>query len=58
MYCAMKSNIQELPKLVRLADELNMTHGVAVMNIYEYGLSGEALATHPEIAERYVNEGQ
>ena len=40
MYCAMQSNIQELPKLVRLADELNMTHGVAVMNIYEYGISG------------------
>ncbi len=56
MYCAMKSNIQELPKLVGLADELNMTHGVAVMNIYEYGVSGEALAEHPEIAESYVNE--
>ena len=56
MYCAMKSNIQELPKLVRLADELNMTHGVSVMNIYEYGVSGEALVHHPEIAEGYVNE--
>ena len=56
MYCAMKSNIQELPKLVRLADELNMTHGVAVMNIYEYGISGEALADHPEIAEPSINE--
>ncbi len=44
--CAMQSNIQELPKLVRLADELNMTHGVAVMNIYEYGLSGESLVDH------------
>lgn len=56
MYCAMQSNIQELPKLVRLADELNMTHGVAVMNIYEYGLSGESLAEHPELAEDAVNE--
>ncbi|GAK55308.1 radical SAM domain protein [Candidatus Vecturithrix granuli] len=56
MYCAMKSNIQELPKLVRLADELNMTHGVAVMNIYEYGLSGESLVEHPELAEGPINE--
>ncbi len=56
MYCAMKSNIQELPKLVRLADELNMTHGVAVMNIYEYGISDESLVEHPEIAEGYINE--
>ena len=56
MYCAMKSNIQELPKLVRLADEWNMTHGVAVMNIVEYGVSGEALADHPEIAAPYLNE--
>lgn len=56
MYCAMQSNIQELPKLVRLADELNMTHGVALMNIYEYGLRGESLVEHPELAEGYVNE--
>jgi radical SAM protein with 4Fe4S-binding SPASM domain len=56
MYCAMQTNIQELPKLVRLADELNMTHGVAVMNIYEYGLQGESLVEHPEIAAPYVNE--
>ncbi len=56
MYCAMKSNIQEFPKLVRLADELNMTHGVALMNIYEYGISGESLVECPEIAERYINE--
>jgi MoaA/NifB/PqqE/SkfB family radical SAM enzyme len=56
MYCAMKSNIQELPKLVRLADELNMTHGVAVMNIYEYGLQGESLVEYPEIAAPYLNE--
>lgn len=56
MYCAMKSNIQELPKLVRLADKLNMTHGVSVMNIVEYGVSGEALADHPEIAAPYLNE--
>ena len=56
MYCAMKSNIQELPKLVRLADEFNMTHGVAVMNIYEYGLRGESLVNHPEIAEGPINE--
>ena len=56
MYCAMKSNIQELPKLVRLADEWNMTHGVSVMNIVEYGVSGEALADHPEIAAPYLNE--
>lgn len=56
MYCAMQSNIQELPKLVRLADELNMTHGVAVMNIYEYGISGESLVEHPEIAEGPINE--
>lgn len=56
MYCAMKSNIQELPKLVRLADELNMTHGVAVMNIYEYGLTGECLLRYPDLAEKYFNE--
>ena len=56
MYCAMRSNIQELPKLVRLADELNMTHGVAVMNIYEYGVEGESLVEHPELAEASVNE--
>ncbi|MDY0092782.1 MAG: radical SAM/SPASM domain-containing protein [Candidatus Vecturithrix sp.] len=56
MYCAMQSNIQELPKLVRLADELNMTHGVAVMNIYEYGISGESLVDHPELAEGPINE--
>jgi radical SAM protein with 4Fe4S-binding SPASM domain len=56
MYCAMKSNIQELPKLVRLADELNMTHGVAVMNIYEYGLKGESLLDYPHLAEKYLNE--
>ncbi|MBD3305872.1 radical SAM protein [candidate division KSB3 bacterium] len=56
MYCAMKSNIQELPKLVRLADELNMTHGVSVMNISEYGTSGECLLHYPELAERYLNE--
>ncbi|PIE31905.1 hypothetical protein CSA56_16955, partial [candidate division KSB3 bacterium] len=56
MYCAMQSNIQELPKLVRLADELNMTHGVAVMNIYEYGISGETLVGHPELAEASINE--
>jgi radical SAM protein with 4Fe4S-binding SPASM domain len=56
MYCAMKSNIQELPKLVRLADELNMTHGVAVMNIYEYGLPGESLLRYPDLAEKYLNE--
>ncbi len=53
---AVQSNIQELPKLVRLADELNMTHGVAVMNIYEYGLSGESLVDHPELAEGSINE--
>lgn len=56
MYCAMKSNIQELPKLVRLADELNMTHGVSVMNIVEYGVLGESLVEHPEWAEASVNE--
>ena len=56
MYCAMQSNIQELPKLVRLADELNMLHGVAVMNIYEYGLSGESLVGHPELADASINE--
>ena len=56
MYCAMKSNIQELPKLVRLADELNMTHGVSVMNIVEYGAQGESLVEHPEWAEASVNE--
>jgi len=56
MYCAMQSNIQELPKLVRLADELNMTHGVAVMNIYEYGITGETLIGHTELAEGYINE--
>jgi radical SAM protein with 4Fe4S-binding SPASM domain len=58
MYCAMKSNIQELPKLVRLADELNMTHGVSVMNIYEYDdqMAGESLLRYPELAERYLNE--
>lgn len=56
MYCAMKSNIQELPKLVRLADELNMTHGVSVMNIVEYGALGESLVEHPEWAEASVNE--
>lgn len=56
MYCAMRSNIQELPKLVKLADELNMTHGVAVMNIYEYGLQDESLAEHPEIAEASIRE--
>ncbi len=56
MFCAMKSNIQELPKLVRLADEWNMTHGVSVMNIVEYGVSGEALADHPEITAPYLNE--
>ncbi len=58
MYCAMKSNIQELPKLVRLADDLNMTHGVAVMNIYEYDeeMVGESLLRYPELAEPYLNE--
>jgi radical SAM protein with 4Fe4S-binding SPASM domain len=56
MYCAMKNNIHELPKLVRLADELNMTHGVAVMNIYEYGLTGECLLRYPELAEKYFND--
>jgi radical SAM protein with 4Fe4S-binding SPASM domain len=56
MYCAMKSNIQELPKLVRLADEFNMMHGVAVMNIYEYGLPGESLLRYPDLAEKYLNE--
>lgn len=57
MYCAMKSNIQELPKLVRLADQLNMTHGIAVMNIEEYeGAAGEGLLHHPELAQGYLNE--
>lgn len=58
MYCAMKSNIQELPELVKMADELNMTHGVAVMNIYEYDdqMVGESLLRSPELAEPYLNE--
>ena len=57
MYCAMHSNIQELPKLVRLADELNMTHGVAVMNIYEYEQTkGENILRYPELAARYLRE--
>lgn len=58
MYCAMRSNIQELPKLVKLADELNMTHGVSIMNIYEYddGMQGESLVRSPELAEGFLNE--
>ena len=57
MYCAMKSNIQELPKLIRLADQLNMTHGVAVMNIYEYEQTkGENILRYPDLAEPYLNE--
>lgn len=57
MYCAMKSNIQELPKLVRLAHELNMLHGVAVINITEYdAVAGECLTRYPELATRYLNE--
>lgn len=57
MYCAMKSNIQELPKLVRLAHELNMLHGVAVINITEYeAVDGECLTRYPDLATRYLNE--
>lgn len=57
MYCAMRSNIQELPKLVRLAHELNMLHGVAVINITEYeAVEGECLTRYPELATRYLNE--
>ncbi len=57
MYCAMKSTIQELPKLVRLADQLNMTYGVAVINIVEYDYAeGECLTRYPELAEHYLNE--
>ena len=57
MYCAMKSNIQELPKLIRLADQLNMTDGVSVMNIYEYEQTdGENILRYPELLNQYVNE--
>jgi radical SAM protein with 4Fe4S-binding SPASM domain len=57
MYCAMKSNIQELPKLVLLADQLNMIHGIALINIVEYDQAeGECLTRYPELAERYLNE--
>lgn len=57
MYCAMKHNIQELPKLMHLADQLNMLHGVAMINIVEYDeTTGEEILRYPELAERYVNE--
>lgn len=59
MYCAMKNNIQELPKLVRLADELNMLHGVAVMNIVEYEpVKGASLLHYPDLAQRYFAEAR
>lgn len=57
MFCAMRSNIQELPNIVRLADELNMLHGVAVLNIVEYGeMHGEQISRYPELAARYFQE--
>lgn len=58
MFCAMKSTIQELPKLIRLADQLNMTDGVAVINISEHDeqMQGECLVRYPEIAKRHLNE--
>jgi len=57
MCCAMKSNIQDLPKLVRLADQLNMLHGIAVINIVEYDQAkGECLTRYPDLAEQYLNE--
>lgn len=58
MFCAMKSTIQELPKLIRLADQLNMTDGVAVINISEHDeqMQGECLARYPDLATRYLNE--
>lgn len=59
MFCAMKSNIQELPQLVRLADELNMLHGVAALNITEYDQTeGEQLSRYPELAEPYFREAR
>ena len=59
MYCAMKSNIQELPKLVLLADELNMLHGVSVLSIVEYdSVVGESLLRYPDLAEKYFNEAK
>jgi len=57
MFCAMKSTIQELPKLVRLADQLNMTHGIAVLNITEYeAVKGERITRYPEVIRQYVNQ--
>ncbi len=57
MFCALKSNIQDLPKLVLLADELNMLHGISVLSIVEYdSMVGESLLRYPELAEKYFNE--
>jgi MoaA/NifB/PqqE/SkfB family radical SAM enzyme len=58
MFCAMKSTIQELSKLIHLADQLNMTDGVAVINISEHDeqMQGECLARYPDLATRYLNE--
>jgi radical SAM protein with 4Fe4S-binding SPASM domain len=58
MFCAMKSTIQELSKLIRLADQLNMTDGVAVINISEHDeqMQGECLARYPDLATQYLNE--
>jgi radical SAM protein with 4Fe4S-binding SPASM domain len=57
MYCAMKSNLQELPKLVRLADQLNMTHGIAVIHLVDHGQSAEeCLDQSPESVKRYFHE--
>jgi radical SAM protein with 4Fe4S-binding SPASM domain len=58
MFCAMHSTIQELPALVRLADELNMLHGIAVLNIVEHGTeaAGENVRDAPDLMRRYLNE--
>lgn len=42
---------------MRLAHDLNMLHGVAVINITEYdAVEGECLTRYPELATRYLNE--
>ena len=59
VFTAMKSNIHELPDMVRLASDLGMEEvKVVYLTIFNYGLLNESLANNQEIVKGYFHEAE
>lgn len=57
VFCAMRSNIHELPDLVRLASEIGLDEvKVVYLTVFNDGLLNETLWGHEDEIEKYFNE--